>query len=290
MLVTFQKFHREICLATLVLFGLACGHLAATVLELKLQPEVSPAAKNAPVASSPKRVKDSGELNFILRNNLFDPQSRGELDISLARGSSPPGEQAAGDRKDLTLFGTMVAGAESVALIKVERDIKLYHIGEEVPGDGRIEAVERNRVMIRNRDQSLSTLSLPENAQAGQGGRGNDAPGSGISSVGPNRWKISRNRAESAREGIAQQLRLAQMEPHITNGKTDGFVIKTLNRRSLLVDMGLLRGDVVKKVNDMKLDSPEKALQVMQQLREARRVTVDIERFDEPMTFTYELE
>ena len=58
----------------------------------------------------------------------------------------------------------------------------------------------------------------------------------------------------------------------------------------LLVSMGLLRGDVIKLVNDMKLDSPEKALQILQQLREARRLTVDIERFGKPMTFTYELE
>ena len=46
---------------------------------------------------------------------------------------------------------------------------------------------------------------------------------------------------------------------------------------------------VVLRVNEMSLDSPEKALQILQQLREARHLTVDLERRNKPMTFTYEI-
>ncbi len=58
---------------------------------------------------------------------------------------------------------------------------------------------------------------------------------------------------------------------------------------ALLAQMGIRRGDVILKVNNMTLDSPEKALQVLQQLREARQLTVDLERKDKPMTFAYEI-
>jgi len=73
------------------------------------------------------------------------------------------------------------------------------------------------------------------------------------------------------------------------NGKIDGFLIKRINARSLLVKMGMQRGDVVKEVNNIKLDSPEKALQIFQQLREARQITVEVERNGQPMNFAYEI-
>ena len=54
--------------------------------------------------------------------------------------------------------------------------------------------------------------------------------------------------------------------------------------------MGLQRGDVVIDVNSIKLDSPEKALLIFQQLREARRISVSIERNGVPVSFAYEIE
>ena len=72
--------------------------------------------------------------------------------------------------------------------------------------------------------------------------------------------------------------------------KTDGFLIQRLYPRSILVKMGLQRNDVVLDVNNIKLDSPEKAMQVFQQLREARQISVSVERNSQPMNFVYEIE
>ena len=289
MLMIFQRFHREICLVLLVLFGLACAHLATTLLEMKLQFEAPP----MPVPKTTTSVQQSGrqleDLNFILRHNLFNPGARGQ-GMGPGRRDANAERQPVLDRKDLILFGTMVAGDDSVALIKVKRDIDLFRLDQELPDGGRIESIERNRVTIRNDDGTSSVLGLEEDVVRRPAAARKSAVDSGIVAVSKNRWKVTRRAAQDARENIAGQLRLALMEPRITNGKTDGFVIKRLDRRSLLVDMGILRGDVIKTVNDMKLDSPEKALQIMQQLREARSITVDIERFGKPMTFTYELE
>jgi general secretion pathway protein C len=74
------------------------------------------------------------------------------------------------------------------------------------------------------------------------------------------------------------------------DGKTDGFLIQRINPRSLLAKLGLQRGDVVIDVNNIKLDSPEKALLIFQQLREARQITLAVERNGQPMNFSYEIE
>ena len=288
MLIVFQRYHREICLLLLVVFGLACGHLITTLLGFKLQvdaPEIK--SPQATAGVSPKKLAQD-DLDFVLRNNLFDPAARGR-DLRVTNGSRD-NRSAGADLSGLVLFGTVVAGNDSVALIQSDRRIEVFRLDQELPEGGRSESIERNRVFVRQGDGTLAVLSLPEDFTEKINPVAKPAGGSGIVQAGVNSWKVSRRAAESARENIAEQLRLALLEPHISNGKTDGFVIKQLNRRSLLVSMGLLRGDVIKLVNDMKLDSPEKALQILQQLREARRLTVDIERFGKPMTFTYELE
>jgi general secretion pathway protein C len=288
MLIVFQRFHREICLGLLALFGLVCGQLAAVLLERALlvdqtiEFDASQGRETAP--SVRKRV----DINTIVQQNLFDPASRGRAQ-SLDQGQRQRPAPRVTDRKDMVLLGTIVSGQNSAALIKIKAEIDLYRPDEEVPGGGIVESIERNRLSIRNQDQTLSIFSLAiEDARPVS--QSPVSSNSGILSVGDNRWLVPRTTAEKARKNIAEQLRLAMLEPRIAGGKTEGFVIRQLNPRSLLAAMGMRRGDVVMQVNNMRMDSPEKALQIMQQLREARSISVDIERNRAPMTFHYEIE
>jgi general secretion pathway protein C len=130
---------------------------------------------------------------------------------------------------------------------------------------------------------------LPSRAAPAEAATGGDM-GAEVRDVGENRWLISRNTMESVRENFADQLRLAQMQPRTVDGKTDGFLVRRINPRSLLSKLGIQRGDVILDVNNIKLDSPEKALQVFQQLREARQISVAVERDGQPMSFSYEIE
>jgi len=289
MLTLVQKFHREACLLLLLLSGLACGYLAAVVLGSALRP---PIALVAPLPSSSQsaasRINES-DLNNILQRNIFDASARDGRTITFLQVAGQDGGKSA-PRKDLTLLGTLVAGANSTVLISVDKEIVLFHVDEQIPDGGRIEEIQRNQVTIRYPDRSLTTLILRQESPLQTAGRSSGVSDGEIVSVGANRWKIAQSLADAAREDISQQLRLAQMEPRLVGGKTDGFLVRRLNARSLLVKMGLQVGDVVLQVNNMKLDSPEKTLQILQQLREARRLTVDVERGGKPMTFIYEID
>ena len=222
-------------------------------------------------------------------------------------------------RGDLVLLGTVVAGSRSLALIRIGQEAKNFHLDEELPG-GRIEEIARNQVSIRNNDRSLTVLTLFEAGAAGPGAAGSSgtsraaetvartpaaaslepsatAPATGggipadaVRAAGANRWIVARSAAEAARENVGEQLKTALLQPNLINGKTDGFVVRRLQPGTLLAQMGLQRGDVIKRVNRMALDSPEKALQIMQQLREARQLSVDLERGGAPLSFTYEIE
>lgn len=296
MLNVLHSFYKPFCLALLAFLGLAIGHLIDTVLQMNLRSGFTAESTIAqPVASKSLKTTRT-DLNLILQNNIFDANNR-SADAMMTPGSDAArGSEASAtaSRTDLKLFGTVVAAERSQALLEVNKELKLYHLGDKIPGDGTIEEVWRNQVKIRNRDQSLTTLTLHEKGPLSarvtpSDTETNRSVGGDIREVGENRWLVSRNLVESARENFADQLRLAQMEPRAVNGKIDGFLIKRINARSLLVKMGMQRGDVVKEVNNIKLDSPEKALQIFQQLREARQISVEVERNGQPMNFAYEI-
>lgn len=287
-LAIFQKFHRELCLVLLVLFGLACGQLAATLVGSILRPNTAldPASRPAVHHTTTKVL--SRDLNQILQNNLFDPTARGRHATPL-KATPAAKEITTSTRKDLALVGTLVSGVNSTALIKAGKEVDLFRLDDSLPGGGRVEIIQRNRVLIRNQDESTIELTMQEEEAGKLRSRAKPTSDAGIRSTGENRWQVSRATADATRVNIGDQLRLAQMEPRIVNGRTDGFLVRKLDAKSILSQMGIRRGDVVLSVNGMSLDSPEKALQILQQLREARQLTVDLERRDKPMTFAYEI-
>lgn len=316
MLTLFLKY-RPICLLVLcALLGLACSHLAAVLLGTAGSRRTPPplAVPVRPAASSTPEA----ELGFILQHHLFDRTLRSASPVSFSLQAGSAGE-AAVVQSDLDLVGTVVAGSRSLAMIRGAQGLQVHHLGAEIPG-GKIEEILRHEVTIRNQNGSLTVLKLYKDgppgarvtpspvstASAGRSAAGRPAAsapavagttgenaatgGMAVRSSGENRWIVPRGTAEAARENIGEQLRTALIQPNLVNGKTDGFVIRSIQPGTLLAQMGLQRGDVIKRVNRMSLESPEKALQVMQQLREARQITIDLERGGAPVSFSYEIE
>jgi general secretion pathway protein C len=275
-----------------VLLGLACGHLIDTVLQMNLRPEIMAAPpRSHSVVSEPLQNTEAG-LNLILQNNIFDANSRSATaTMTLA---SKKDALAAAARADLKLIGTVVLAGRSQVLLEGNNELKFYHLGDTVPGDGTIEKILRNQVQIRNRDQSVITLKLQEKGPLSTPATHPKAEpgraGGEVKNVGENRWLISRSMGEMVRDNFAAQMRLVQMQPRTQAGKIDGFVIQRIDSRSILGQLGLRIGDVVIDVNNTTLDSPEKGLQIVQQLREARQITIAVERNNQPMSFSYEIQ
>jgi general secretion pathway protein C len=297
MLNVLHSFYKPFCLTLLAVLGLACGHLIDTVLQKNLRPDFAAERTIVPPVTTKSLKTTQTDLNLILQKNIFDANNRSAdatmtLEVAAARGQE---SSATDTRADLKLIGTVVAAERSQVLLEVNKELKIYHLDDKLPVGGTIEDIRRNQVDIRNRDQSLTTLTLHEKGPAPSRGVkpaarvAGDSKGA-VREIGENRWMISRSTIESVRENFADQLRLAHMQPRTVDGKTDGFLIQRINPRSLLVKVGLRRGDVIIDVNNIKLDSPEKALQVFQQLREARQITVAVERKGQPMSFEYEIE
>lgn len=290
-----HKYYRPVALILVMLLGLSSGYFVDSLLRIKLRPNDTLVDRIGDEVSTVVRKVSAADLDYILQNNIFDKNNRS----STARMDFKAGPQVeetseSKSRVDIKLIGTVVSDTQALALLEATKKIEIYYLGEEVPGGGTIEDIGRSQVRIKYPDQTETTLLFQEQnssrASSAKVPKSTRDRSGTIREVGENRWLVSQDMVDSVRENFATQLRLAQMQPRLLDGKTEGFLVQRIYPRSVLAKMGLKKGDVVIDVNNIKLDSPEKALQVFQQLREARKVNVSVERSGQPMTFVYEIE
>lgn len=297
MLTFYQKYYVHINLFLVIILGLSCGLLGGAWLDTNMSWEVN--GTNRSVSQQRDKVKSftATDLNLILKRNLFDPASRSNSETIKLEGdeetaameSTPAARKSANFNR--TLLGTVVAGEKSLALMQSEGEFAIFHLGEQLPDGGTVGKIFRNYIQIRERDKSISKVEIVEDDKV-KSSRPFVKKASNtkeVKKIDDRHWIVSQKTAEATRENLSAELRLAQMQPRISNGKTDGFIIRRLKRKSILNKLGLKRGDVILNINDIPLDGPESGLQIFQQLREARMINLGVERKGEAMTFTYEL-
>jgi len=291
-----QKHFRGIFLVLFALLGVSLGHFAATSLGIYLSPGTMGPKMLAEEQSAPLKKATLADYEIILQRNIFNSSDRKVRSFAEPEKPSAKVTKAPPARTDLKLLGTVSAGAGSLALIEANREIGIYRIGDETPGGGVLDEISRNQVSIRNRDGSVATLTLfeaeslatpsPAPVSAASGGGDDDQ----IKEIGENQWLIDSRMAENARNNIGELLKSARMEPNLVEGRTDGFIVKMIQPKSLLAKLGIQKGDVIMQVNGVELESPEKALQIFQQLREARHISIGLQRNGAPMNFDYEVD
>ena len=192
----------------------------------------------------------------------------------------------------MVLIGTVVAGDDSLALIKLGTKAGVFRLGEELAP--RVVVAEIGRKLVVIDDHGTRTeliLKQRKGAKASPVGKRNPAATkSGIVAVDEGSWQISKAVANNARANLNSLLQTARMVPQTKNGKTTGFKLVELEKGSLLEQIGLRVGDLVVEINQVKLNSPEKALQIFQQVREANNISLGLIRNGQAKTFEYSFE
>jgi len=303
----FQKgFFFVVYFVLVALAGIAAGWLMTILLALWMTPSVSPVnMQTSQMPLSPDLQRPLADYQVILDRNIFNPGGTTTSLLSGGNASGVTGSSAAAEKqpapalalKDLSLVGTVTAGLNSLAVIRQGKQTQVYGLGDKI-GDGLIiKDIARQTVILVSRDGARHTLIIEEKTAAPLSGppinhhspaMNRSASFAGVKQVGENSWVIPSSVAEQARDNFNELLKQARMEPRIVAGKTDGFIVRMLRANSLLDQLGLRRGDVVMAINNLALDSPEKALQIFQQLREAQNIKVDLLRNDRPLTLEYE--
>lgn len=274
--------------------GVIAGSLSGQIVDLLLSEKEALLPKPL-VARAAVRQLQEADFQVILDRSLFDSQAVGQaaeiIDLAsqqaIAQSTSPTPT-----RSELLLIGTVVAGEDSLALIQVGRKSGVYRLQEELsPG---VEVVEITRQMVTLDERGVRRellLQARKQAKARQIQQQGAVVAKGdVVALGENRWQVSQAAADNARANLNSLLQTARMVPQVQNGKTIGFRLVELDQGSLLEQIGLRVGDLVVEINQVELNSPEKALQVFQQVREASNISLGLVRNGKRETFEYRFE
>ena len=218
----------------------------------------------------------------------------------------------------LRLVGTVAGGQNQRFAIFEDKTSAgaqtLYQVGDEVQ-QARIVDIRPDCVIFERNGQRDTLCFEAEGAAGKPGARQSNAAGQppratrGRPEAGPaqpataaqlaakddvlrvdsSTWQVRRDLVLEQFANFGSLSEQAQAVPYASQGQQQGFRLAKLKAGSLLQQIGLQDGDVLRKVNDLELRSPQEALQAYQQLQNAGTLRLEILRRNQPTTLTYEL-
>jgi general secretion pathway protein C len=227
----------------------------------------------------------------ILHSGLFVvPQQRKQHrmgsdvgDVGEVDDSTPPLNLA----QKLVLRGTSYGDARlSIAMIEdiSSKALTLYHLREDIPNAGELMEVRREGVRIR---QGRREEFLP--VSTGDPGEVRPMPVSNLLSDPKKKILLDRREVTTALADLSKLLGQARAVPYFVDGKVNGFHLTIFTPDSFFGRIGLITGDILKRVNGMEIRDPGQVIGLFQQVKDERVVKVDVLRQDRPTTLTYEI-
>jgi general secretion pathway protein C len=255
-----------------------------------------PAAQALPVAAS----EDLQSFAPIVEKGLFGKATQGKLTPILpAAPQNSKGAAAAVPAPsigDLTLLGTAVGSfRETFALVSKasSHEERVFRLGENVFSAGPLVSVKKDvaEILVGGRrvkilvpsaaaaapTHSAAAMQLP---MAGQGL---------ASQTGAGNFVIDQRALNSALDNIGQAMTDARLLPSVKEGKVEGFRASEVKPQGIFGTVGIRNGDVLLRMNDFPIDSPEKAIQSFASLKGQSRIKLDLVRDGQPTTFNYEI-
>jgi general secretion pathway protein C len=100
----------------------------------------------------------------------------------------------------------------------------------------------------------------------------------GVRLLADNRYEIDKAVIESSLSNLNSLATQARLVPSFKNGVANGFKLFQIQPGSLYSSIGIENGDVITRINGYEINSPDKALEIYQKLRESSHVTLELDR------------
>jgi general secretion pathway protein C len=111
----------------------------------------------------------------------------------------------------------------------------------------------------------------------------------GIDRVSDTEYNVDRSLVNKILENQAELMRTARIIPHEQNGRVTGVKLYGIRRNSLLGELGINNGDMLRTINGFDMTSPDKALEAYARLRNADHLTIAVERRGKPLNLDYNI-
>ncbi len=272
-----------------LLAGLATERLSAR-LGKKFTPVTTSASRGQTVAAP--RTEELAFYAPVLSSGLFGKLTQGTLTpITNAPTAAPLTPPVVTAPTELMLLGTSVGSfRETFALVRhtTKQEERVFRLGDMVFDAGRLVEVraERAFIVIANRKVELLTPMSPPPA-APPAAQPNKA--AVVSNSGGGSFVIDQRALNASLDNPAQAMSDARLLPSQKEGKVEGFRATEVKPNGVFSMIGIKNGDVLLRLNDFPMDSPDKALQSFIALKGQSRLKLDIIRDGQPQTFNYDI-
>jgi general secretion pathway protein C len=210
----------------------------------------------------------------ITGRNIFSRDQK----ISDPIGGAPsrqPQDAPVPTQLPISLVGTLVHAnpARSVATLnlKSKNDVIAVRVDGEIPdGLGTVTKIERSKMIFRNNTSGrLEYVQMQEEGSPiGFNMVSSTAVAPGIIATSDNDRTVRREDLNRYLQDLPSILQQARAVPRIgANGLIECFNIAEMQAGSILEALGIRRGDCIESVNGEKIDSPAKAMETFQKLR-----------------------
>lgn len=274
-----------------LLAGIATERLSARLGKSFLPKGGAAISAPAPV---PRRTEDLSFYAPILTGGLFGRATTGPLTpitTSSAAAQAAPATAPA----ELMLLGTVVGSfRETFALIRhtTKQEERVFRLGDMVFDAGRLAEVRKEQAFIvinGKKVELLTPMSPPPSPQAGQPAAGAPQTVTAVAHTGAGSYVIDQRALNAALDNPAQAMSDARLLPSQKDGRVEGFRASEVKPNGVFSMIGIKNGDVLLRLNDFPMDSPDKALQSFIALKGQNRLKLDIIRDGQPQTFNYDI-
>lgn len=297
-------------LLLLALAAYAAAGIAGTALAARFIPTADVAIIAPPEPPPIEKAKPAKHYAMIHERDIFN-----SVKPKVEPIAPPP---ATVTQLKVKLWGVAVRGKRSHCVIEDQSarppKQELFRIGDTVAGIAKVKSIEWDKVILdHNGKEEILELVPDPNAHAAaavaatlgattnnmgsaaaagaanaQGARAG-LPGSDIQVqvVGDNQYEIPKEEVDKAFENLGQLFTQMRAVPHFEGGKAVGFRLFAIRSGSLFDKIGLRNGDIVKRINEIEMNDPSKALAMLEQLRNERSLSVDVTRNRQDQTLSY---
>lgn len=283
-------------LAVLIIAMLAL--IAADLISLRISRLFPPkAAKTVQQQTTPQGADDLQSYAPILSKGLFGKATQGTLTPIVAK-TAEKNQPAAFNQADYILLGTVQGSfRESFALIQKvsSKEERVFRLGDSVYNAGPLVTVKKEYVEVLSgtvKTKIMTPTAAPTAttpASPASGGATGQTDSTLAAQTATGNYVIDQRLLNAALDNIGQAMTDARLLPSVKDGKVEGFKASEVKPKGIFGTIGIKNGDVLLRMNDFPIDSPEKAIQSFASLKGQSRIRLDLIRDGQPTTFNYDI-
>jgi general secretion pathway protein C len=288
----------------------AAGSLGMTLSRYLSLRAYAPKTAAHPVAAPPARVMPT--MPPEQWSNLFASAQGMKLPSRLPGGGVK--SVSRGPRTSFVLVGTIVSSTPSArrAILWANgmKEPKAFREKEEIEPGAMLSSVERDKVWItrggeremleilpvgsKTRTPISAPVARPRSAAPVGPQEGGASPSQGVGDIrvehlGDNRYSIDEAGVAQLTGNINQFMTQVRLIPFFEGNKSAGYRIAAIRPGTTFEQLGFQGGDVLQQVNGLDVSSPEKLYTIFQNLKDEKKVSVNILRQGQKSTLTYEI-